>query len=97
MTPPGSSFRQSNTQTLVQGSHFLHLPPVTSGRSPVGIPLHGASSDGATLLGKEVPISGSGRGNVSPGTQGTSLESLSWEGKHVTITKRPYEMWDGQL
>lgn len=63
----------------------------------MGISLHRASSDGAILLGKELTVSGRSSRNASPGTKGTSLESLSWEGKHVPITQRPCEMWDGQL
>lgn len=63
----------------------------------MGIPLHRASADGEILLGKELPISGRGSRNASPGTKGTSLESLSWESKRVPITQRPYEMWDGRL
>lgn len=63
----------------------------------MGMPLPRAPSDGAMLLRNELPVSGRGSRNTSPGTRGISLESLSWESKHVPMAQRPYEMWDGQL
>lgn len=63
----------------------------------MGIPLHRAPSDGATLLRDELPVSGRGSRNTNPGTRGISLESLCWESKDVPTAQRPDEMWDGQM
>lgn len=63
----------------------------------MGICLHRAPSDGATLLRNELPVSGKGSRNMNPGSRGISLESLPWESKHVPVAQRPYEMWAGRL